>query len=425
MLLLIASAAYAADEPPQVVTARAWFEIEPIRDEPMVRVWISIDNSRKNSVEGVTFTALEVPGFERTGDCWIGSTPSCAPGATVPAALSSIAPGDRLLTWGALKRVRAEAGKVLLTGSFNWAEPSSSAASGAPATRTSSLAGGPVELTAISWRGQPFGLYNEWAKELILPLGLALAAWILQAFQQRRTERQAVWTQMLEKSAEDAEHYYMPAATGVSMFRREVLRFIKNEPTANDDAAIFYLLLVNRRMRELAKKIGGYYFKVRSAEALAQVTWRAFVEREHVALPKESLDRAVGYIDPHMLFGEYKKKLTARPALGAETALIKPELQKWIAGGMKVELTLLDLFLYVLNLEMNRPFERWYGTRERASASTLASFGTALGPYWIDKDVAPIKAALENYRLETISWWMIVREKWQEARATAKNAAGA
>ena len=70
---------------------------------------------------------------------------------------------------------------------------------------------------------------------------------------------------------------------------------------------------------------------------------------------------------------------------------------------------------HVLNLEMNRPFERWYGTRERASASPLASFGTALGPYWIDKDVTPIKAALENYRLETISWWMIVREKWQEA----------
>jgi hypothetical protein len=355
------------------VAGRAWVAAEG--SEGATRLWAAIENRQNEPISDVSFVDFDAPGFVRVGRCWDPavqrSWPSCHAGATIrDTGPWTIAPHSTAVWWADVMRESPDAGHFVVGGVFEW-------------TDTTGRHRGQLQTAALDLASirRPLGIPPAWldfTKDLFLPVTLLVLGFIWQRLQQRRTDRQAVWSTMLEKSHANAERYYMPIDSAIMTFASSVDEVKKLAttgsltPDAFDEATLWLLLLVKRN-RIFLKKIGGYYFKNRIGESIAADCWELiFLRTLKPLMTRVLLDSAVEDLEPFSTQADLRALCTKSAAYNTNYQNVRSKLMQWagfdsVSGtlnyqgsALEVDMHILDLWSIVLEVEMNRPEKLWY-----------------------------------------------------------------
>jgi hypothetical protein len=202
-----------------------------------------------------------------------------------------------------------------------------------------------------------------------------------------RTQLAETWNSMLPETHRLVTRFYMPveaaARAAVDFIRRYREEDAKESggPASVEASrrAFFYLVLLERRMRHLSNSEGGFYFKDRIGELLAARCHDRFRnlyswENERVV---RSFSGVLNYIDLSETFASFLDKLDRR-AEGVSAEVFQQawnDFTAWLPSEKcNRAISYLAAFAVVLEYEMNRPYEFWYGRREplHGDADTLS-----------------------------------------------------
>lgn len=197
-------------------------------------------------------------------------------------------------------------------------------------------------------------------------LGWAVAFFLLgRSLRTRRGPAELVWSQMLARAQEDAARHYVPirnALAGLLDGRHE------------GDEPFFHLAHLIRRMRVLSREAGGFRFQDRTGEEAAVCCWKAFRgELAYLFLDdawttrEELLAEAAG--DGETL-RDFKRKLAPGDPSRAGLAEIRSAFEAWMRSEEfeAVGRPLLESMRAILDGEVHRPYEPWYGEPPRLDA---------------------------------------------------------
>ena len=384
------------------VVARAWLDEDQIPSAATVRLWISIDNNSAADINGVGFDEFQTPGLSR-GECWSGHTPACRNGAERPLdALPAIPTGSHLVTWAMLKRDDSlpDGAKVVVTGLFHWtpAAPTSQRkpAAGPPKVMAAAVASNPIELLPTVWYKAPWlASVRDFAKDLLIPFAVLLGSLLFSFMLQKRAERQVILTEMLEKVTKDAERHLLPTSSAASRliddvqeFHRELGKAVNAADrlrvwTEHQQKLLFALIAFVKQTRYLKNTIGGFYLKLQSAEQVAARGISAFSDCHERRLgAREELDRVVTAVLPSVTYGSFQKRIDEGAKPGAsepEKAILKDihaveaKLQAWVtrAEFADQEILALQLMTSILDVEVDRAFQRWYDRAPHVNRAML------------------------------------------------------
>ena len=231
-------------------------------------------------------------------------------------------------------------------------------------------------------------------KELIWPAVALLAGWLVNRALQQRTEMQQTLQLMLPKIHENAEKYYMPLCA-------RILRLEEDWHKLNDDSEragksrwfdvlfcdLWILLALDKSMTDA---IGGWYLKDREGEEQAFQCWDVFKSELETRFNRDRnnrIVRAIMGVDEYDILLEHFEETGATnddsspwPRLkkaflgwghgdskGREELLkdawfeTKKDFRKWVDDDFGKYMIFLTLLRKLLNFEMNRPYETWYG----------------------------------------------------------------
>jgi hypothetical protein len=376
------------------VTAKVWVDKDQIPKDSVVRLWVMIENGLPYEIENIAFDEFETPGF-KPRDCWVGHTPSCQKdNSTALKNLPRVVSHDRLILWSTMTRLNqpADGGKVLLTGTFHWTEIKpvgrSQRAFIGPLEQTitnASISSGAIELLPTTWYKTSLGVF---LKDFIMPsligVGGLVGGWVLYRYQQDRTERQAIWTQMLEKVTHDTEHHYLPIASAAGEFIDNVNGINNGNPAIPGERALFAMLWFDSNVRQFFRKKGGWYFKVRDAEEVVEATWELYKKSQRRAIPRDVIDEAVGLIRPDAIYTNCKTKVTAIYSAAAQpdpSKTVGELFSAWIkSDDFKADIPLsFEILRNVMTIEINRPFEKWYDTPQTVNVQSHKAYIKRLG----------------------------------------------
>jgi hypothetical protein len=377
-----------------LVTAKIWLDQDQIPSGATVRVWLSIENNSSTfSLSEVALDEFDTPGFDKL-ECWRGIS-TCGDKRDPADHLPGLAAGARFVTSRHLLRNQdlPDGGKVVLTGSLSWTWMSTDSAptkspagkSPGPPQRTSAtVSSTPIELLSTAWYKS-----TQWAalRDLVavtVPIWAAIIAWGFSAVLQRRTERQVVFSGMLDKVIRDAEHHLTPIYSAVGRFigdLEDYRRLKANDKPAGEEQLLFGLLLIVKRRNDLKNEIGAYYLKLQAAESVAASATDAFSDclERHLGCRGE-LDRVTEAIGPTITFGGFQSRLEvgaypygAEKRLFDDVAAIRAKLPAWLARDhfAEEELLALKALKMLLNGEIDRAFAHWYERPPRVDRATL------------------------------------------------------
>lgn len=200
-------------------------------------------------------------------------------------------------------------------------------------------------------------------------------------YEQELASKAETWRQMLPVSHDLATQYYMPLAGAVrgvvesmDSFAQEADEQKKREQCKR---AFYFLMLMTRRCKTLVDERGGLYFKTRMGEALAAECWSMY-DRRHFqdnGDRRAKFQHALEYVHKEETYNSFVRKLDSVPT-GPMKDLIEVFLGRWedfqlwvtTARG-KRGVAFLKVFRGILNYEMNRPYELWYGEPEKLKLS--------------------------------------------------------
>jgi hypothetical protein len=188
---------------------------------------------------------------------------------------------------------------------------------------------------------------------------------------EKNAQTQQTWNLMLLKSHQNAERHYMPMGNAAE----RVGYYWDRVPTAADhsaelDLCFFSLLLFLSRMYRMGRLIGGFYFKSRSGETIAAEIWVTIAnwcDRETV-FSRDLRERATKALGPYETYAEYR--------LGAAKNRAVKELRRRFLANLTLFGPIALLFQaldVIIEYEMNRPYEHWYGEPEVLNAAKLGS----------------------------------------------------
>jgi hypothetical protein len=197
---------------------------------------------------------------------------------------------------------------------------------------------------------------------------------------EKNAQTQQTWNLLLLKSHQNAERHYMP----LSKAAERVGYYWKKFTAATDDAerdkqidlCFYSFLLFLSRMRRLGRLIGGFYFKSRGGEDVGARAWILITdwcdETKHFT---RDLRESAAAVLPHD--ATYPDYLTGA-AKNTDVMLLKALfVAKSAQFGPLV--TLFRVLEFILDYEMNVPYEHWYGQREPFRGADLATLITELG----------------------------------------------
>lgn len=376
------------------VTTRA--DRDRVYPEGHVRFWISIRNSSGAEVRAVHLLSFEGPDLSATGPCWKKGVPACTllgDGRRVPQASADLRPGETVTFTADMLPDGDAAGKVSLTGVLGWELEGRQ--------QSSFVTAGPVELVdrwgALRW------LY-EILKDLGLPLVLLFMGWYFRVSELRRSQVQQTWSQMLQKSHENAEKYYMPLSSALLRIRVDAA---KPSTPASEEEILGDILMILRRQHEMALRIGGWYFKDRDGEEAMAATWRAFYLTAEKWFGREDIEHLLERLGCGDKVAQIQDKLRREPSLIGIQSRLKSCFRNWRSGqDFAVSLDLLAILEILLDFEMNRPYEVWYGQKElfnlgsfREPLERLQAFQRQLTPQDTFKErLEKLCGMLEQYR---------------------------
>jgi hypothetical protein len=183
---------------------------------------------------------------------------------------------------------------------------------------------------------------------------------------------------MLPQSHELMTKYYLPLAGAAQGTLEFLARYLtEEEPAASLAAgrkAFFHLSYFGRRLREIFYSIGGFHFKSRVGEELAAACLHRYqklyygesedVQRHH--------SRALNHVELTETFDSFLTKLDGAPDI--DTRITEDFKKSWDDFARWVQTPeCKKAILYIRGLgalveyEMNRPYEHWYGQAEKMS----------------------------------------------------------
>jgi hypothetical protein len=350
-----------------LVSARTWVDTKVVSAGTPARLWVTIENTTASPVI-VRFDDFSMPGLSR-GRCWSsdGKGPACEAGSgTAAVSPHTVAAQNSLTLWSEITRNPDElgdGGSVVLTGSFRW--------SADPATPGTSLtvATAPVELSSTMWSKTPRAVtLREWLAPIVVAVFGPVVAFLTYRYQQHRTERQAIWTQMMEKVTHDAEKHLLPVSAAAFSFVKAAKSWRKTRSHTDQSDLLFRLIMLNYRVAHMADTIGGFYFRLQSAEYLAGACWHAFKERQRIVLDRqEPLERTFLSLTLQMTGGALAAKRTDTWIGGTQFSADVKAVESGLAAFVDrqefdlYEIPVLELFQQVIDVEVNRAFSKWYG----------------------------------------------------------------
>ena len=208
-----------------------------------------------------------------------------------------------------------------------------------------------------------------WIKDLAFPIMLALFGVFLKLITDNRELRAETWKQMLPKSHDLAGKYYMPIAGSAVGISQSWTRYSKAGATPADKTQevrlmFFYIMLFHRLMRDMRYEIGGFYFKDRIGEQIANFCWtvlrdgyfpatleetkRNYAQAVRLKKRKEELDEFLDQLDsagpgsPLFKTFAFFSAIVARP------------------NDYKSMIDHFDLLRAILIYESNRVYHYWY-----------------------------------------------------------------
>lgn len=359
-----------------------------------VRFWLTIRSLAPQGISQLRFVQLRAHGYKIASLSWCpkekedyqqGSkggivSPSEVSELNVPPKCILIAdalkPGQSITVWGDL-HAQERHHKQTLVAVLSWVNTQ----------KIESRVAAPIgELQATWWWTEPLSYLINLIKDFALPILLGLLAFLYQrldkAREQARLEQEKTreqirqeqdrlrtqiaetWSKMLPESHRLATHYYMPIEAAL----RGALQFLEAQQTESQQRAFFYLVLFERRMRHLINSAGGFYFKDRVGETL---TIRCYQEYRKLYYydDNEKLKRLGTMLD-HIRVSEtwasFSKKFTESGTAKQNLDDGWKDFKEWLdSGNCGRAMPYLKAFRAVLSYEMNRPYEHWYGRREK------------------------------------------------------------
>jgi hypothetical protein len=200
-------------------------------------------------------------------------------------------------------------------------------------------------------------------------------------YEQELASKAETWRQMLPVSHDLATRYYMPLAGAVRGVVESLDGFAQEtdvqKKTEQCKRAFYFLMLMARRCKTLVDERGGLYFKTRMGEALAAECWSMYDKRyfQDQGDRRAKFQHALEYVRNEETYNSFVKKLDSVPTGPLKDIMDVflgrwEDFQVWVTSAQgKRGVAFLKVFRGILNYEMNRPYELWYGEPERLKLS--------------------------------------------------------
>jgi hypothetical protein len=229
---------------------------------------------------------------------------------------------------------------------------------------------------------------------VITVLGFAWAWWDKRREKRRgeaeelRGEIGQTWNIMLPISHRYASQCYMPLGAALHYALDAIRKYVQlaqgpsgtvtgaghapleaegSELTAKERDVFYWLMLFLSRQQYLARHVGGLYFKNRLGEQLAAYCYSEFYllyTRDEEGL-KKSLAAILRHVGRFETLDLFLAKLDGQAGNEAEAAPFQEgfrHLNSWLRGSnLAPGRAYLQALEAVLEYEINRPYERWYG----------------------------------------------------------------
>lgn len=284
----------------------------------------------------------------------------------------------------------------------------------APLTRRKPISLRPITIDSGFTSGLLLFLqaFQSYAKDLALPLALAfLGFWLKKQEDARATARekeeekresdrrrdeeqrleqrkaaaeknaqtQQTWNLLLLKSHQNAERHYMP----LSKAAERVGYYWKKIATAADDTdrekqidlCFYSFLLFLTRMRRLGRLIGGFYFKSRGGEDVGASAWILITDwcDETKNFTRDLRESAAAALSHDATYPDYLQTAAKNEQVKELKALFVAKQTEFAPL-----VILFRILEFILDYEMNIPYEHWYGQRERFRRADLGKLITEL-----------------------------------------------
>jgi hypothetical protein len=387
--------------------ARAWVAGNRVSVGGPVTFWIAFANDSDKPISGFSLVAFEAPEFGKFGKCWEGGVPVCENQQRIVLPLTLPAGGSTTLS--ADLTAPPQVGIFAPTLVFQWR-----AASGAPIRDALTL--GPIEVTSLARERMRY--FATRGRDLLKDIAIPLALFLLGVLVQRETQRHAergklaeekrtqinqIWQNLLPQSLSDAQKYYMPVLS-------PLLRLDQYWPHAATDVGarnqcLYAFLLFLRRMKFLVDNIASFQFRNRAGESIAAQAY--LLVRVEVEAPArfraEDFELAMRKMKPQEDFAAFRARFepTAPPDARLLFTRLDTAFHNWIRGTPAPPfadyLPLLRIISAVVEFEVNRPFEYWYGQREPFPEEGLTQAQTELSQLPSGDAVKSLKRGLSEY----------------------------
>jgi hypothetical protein len=352
----------------------------PVRNGDSVRFWITVENDSAAPIERIRLDRIDPIVFAQLAGslsvspsdaCKVPAAKSRKGDAAAPAApekneiCAYLGPRESFTACGDL-RASDSVERQNAFAIVDWQSHGGPSAVAVPLGEIESLS-----TPRWIW----YSLLHDW--ELGVPtftafFGGLIALWKWRRDKQSRKQRELddvrskTWNLMLRDSHRITFKYYVPIGNGLSSAREEIKRYQSTIPQDPNIAqsALLYLLKFHWEMRRTARELGGYYFKNRTAEVLAE-----YLHQEHRrlfglknAVLRRVLDRCLDLMSPIITLDTLAGMIQAQqPDILAFWNHVLP----WLSSQECLnDLPVLDGYLGVLLFEANRPYEHWYGANK-------------------------------------------------------------
>ncbi|MDQ3280616.1 MAG: hypothetical protein M3Q69_04310 [Acidobacteriota bacterium] len=379
-------------------------------------VTITIYNPTKDVVH-MRFVRFEHPGFDpANAKCWAGDKPVCVEGTAVRAAVPYTIAAHDSVTFTAALTAQHAPGRYAIAAVVAWGSDPKNVHR---VTRRKQVALRPITIESAFENGVLLFLraFQSFVKDLALPLALAfLGFWLKKQEDTRAEERereetkradlrrqdeedraqrrkdeeearalrrreeeearleqrkaaaeknaqtQQTWNIMLLKSHQNAERHYMPIGTAAKRIGEYWRASTYGDPAdraKNFDQCFFSFLLFLSRMRRMIRSIGGFYFKSRRGEVAARLLWTKILKTSDALFGRDVRERATKAVMPQWMYADYCDDASEKKEVRTIKELFRDNSEKFEAL-----VPAFEAFALVLEFEMNRPYEHWYGHPE-------------------------------------------------------------
>jgi hypothetical protein len=343
----------------------------------VIRFWLTVENRSSQNIANVQLTHPQIPGFRLTRLCWPGAAENhceevandedagevepAKPSAARHLLQGALQPQQSVTVWGYLEAVKTTPRQnTFLTVSWD-----------GPGHSSETIGLGDIE--SLSHLRALFLLFSnrwEWSFPIALSILTLLGRWWLKSREKTREARaeelsyqQRTWSLMLKQAQNVGLKYYTPLSGSLLALRDELELYLVARDANILAEACYDLMMFQRRLREALDAVGGYYFKNRNAESLADLLYQKHRVLLNFDAPLRKQFSAAGVnMQPTTTWARFSE-LMHSPA-----SHIHPF---WLAfqahmatvphADLEREIRVLDAYAALLEYEVNRPLLYWYG----------------------------------------------------------------